>query len=102
MPQVDATLKVHTVGSHVICADQVIDAATWSADCCHDVITGHNRMHICAYLNNATKRLMSCDKEIVTIWGLTIFGSVDLLVSSVHANAQHLDQNATTIWNVCH
>jgi hypothetical protein len=45
---------------------------------------------------------VSGHQEVVALWGVTVLGLHYLLVSAVHAHAQHLDQNAPSIRNVVH
>jgi len=41
-------------------------------------------------------------QEVIALRGVTVFGVVYLLVRAVHAHAQHLEQNASSVRNIVH
>jgi len=41
-------------------------------------------------------------QEVIALRGVTALGVVYLLVRAVHAHAQHLEQNASSVRNVVH
>jgi len=41
-------------------------------------------------------------QEVIAIRGVTVLGVVYLFVRAVHAHAQHLEQNASSVRNVVH
>jgi hypothetical protein len=98
--QVDATLVVRLVRGCVVDADPVVDAGTGSSDGGHHVIAGFEPAHVRPNLQHAPERLVPGHQEVVALRGVAVLGVVDLLVCPIHADAQHLHQNAASVGDV--
>ena len=85
--QVDAALEVTVVGRHVVCADQVVDACTWSAYSRDHVVSRFYVSYVWTNGLNLTKTLMTDDQKIVTRRSLAILGGIDLFVRTIDADA---------------
>jgi hypothetical protein len=85
MQQVDVPLVVRIVGGDVVGADAIGR---------HHVVAGTETAHPRLDLQYSPERLVTGDQKVVALRGGAVLGVVDLLVRSVHPDAQHLDEDA--------
>src|SRR5258705_4489445 len=100
MTQIDTTFVVGIIRSHVIRTDRIVDAMTWPAHRCHDVITRLKFFNIRPDRFDLSEALMANCQEIESCWRLTILRSINFLVRSINTNAKNFYKNSTTIWNL--
>ena len=81
---------------------QIPNVGTGSFDGGHHVVGGLETSHAFADLQHAPEGLAASYQDVAALRGVTVLGVVYLLVRTVHAHAQHLDQNASSVRNVVH
>jgi hypothetical protein len=57
-------------------------------------------LHVGLGLQHAPEGLVASYQEVIALRGITVLSVVYLLVRAVHAHAQHLEQNASSVRNV--
>src|SRR4051812_6508928 len=99
MKQIDAALIVDVVGCHVIRTDEIVNTVSGAANGGHDVVSGLEFRHVGTDCLDTTKAFMSGYEKVITCGRGAIFGGINLFVSAIDTDAEHLDEHPSTIWD---
>src|SRR5215469_8904053 len=97
MTQIDSPFEVRVVGSHVVGADQVVNALAWAANGGDHIVAGFHFGNIQANGLDSAENLMANHEEVKSHRGGPVFRGIDLSVSSIDTDAQNFDQNTAPI-----
>ena len=100
MAEIDATLEVGVVGGHVLQADPVVDARSWAPYGRYNVVACLEVRNLWSCLLDHAEALMPDDQVVVTGWRRAVLGGVDLLVGTVDADTENLDEHAAAVWHI--
>src|SRR5215469_682907 len=95
--QIDSAFEVSIVGSHVVGADQVINASAWAANGSDHIVAGFHFGNVRANSLDPAKTFMANDEEVKSHRSGPVFRGIDLSVSPIDTDAQNFDQNAAPI-----
>ena len=87
MAEVDAPLEVGIIRGHVIGTDQVINASSGPAHCCHDIIPRLQLGHVRANGFDAAESFMANHEEVETGRSRAVLSGIDFFVGAVDAHA---------------
>src|SRR5215472_18634643 len=101
MAQIDAALKVHVIRCHILQANLIVQAVSWSPHCGHDVSSRPDRIrHIRADLDYPAEVFMTGNEELLSLRRVAVFRGIDFLVRAINAYPQHLHKYTLPIWNI--
>ncbi len=100
--EIDSAFVVDLVAGDVVPADHVEDRLARAADRARDVVAGPEFLDLVSDLDDLSEALVPDDQVLAARRGVAVKGLVDLAVSRIDTDLQHLDQHGTPIGDPAH